>query len=137
MANSKRHPDGHIDQRLRSEPIIWLSSTQPDGRPHIAPMWFLWDGSSILLFSLPNTKKICNIQHNPAVVLSLDSAKQGDDIVMLEGRAVLIDDPNVRATMPAFAEKYASLRSVTAEEWAAQFAQAIRITPTMFISWAK
>ena len=29
----------HIDQRLRDEPIIWLSSVRPDGRPHLVPVW--------------------------------------------------------------------------------------------------
>jgi hypothetical protein len=35
----------HIDARLRHEPIIWLSSVRPDGRPHLVPIWFLWDGA--------------------------------------------------------------------------------------------
>ena len=29
----------HIDQRLRDEPIIWLSSVRPDGRPHLVLVW--------------------------------------------------------------------------------------------------
>jgi hypothetical protein len=45
--------DAHIDRRLCSEPIIWLSSTRFDGRPDLAPVWFLWDGQAILIFSLP------------------------------------------------------------------------------------
>src|SRR5262245_19811046 len=27
--------EAHIDERLRSDPIIWLTSTRPDGRPHL------------------------------------------------------------------------------------------------------
>jgi hypothetical protein len=32
--------DRHIDVRLRSEPIIWLATTRPDGGPHNIPVWF-------------------------------------------------------------------------------------------------
>jgi predicted pyridoxine 5'-phosphate oxidase superfamily flavin-nucleotide-binding protein len=29
---------------LRDDPVVWLSSVQPDGRPHVVPVWFHWDG---------------------------------------------------------------------------------------------
>ena len=137
MVDFKRKLDASIDQRLRTDPVIWLHSTRPDGRPHVVPVWFLWDGATILIFSLPNTQKLRNLQHCPTVMLALDSANQGNDIIMLEGRAVLVDDPNVQAMLPAFADKYRSLRSLTAEAWAAMFSQAIRVTPSRFNCWSK
>jgi hypothetical protein len=75
------------------------------------------------------------IQHNPAVRLALDSAHDGNEIVMIDGRAILLDDPTIRPTMPVFADKYASLRHSTAEAWDERFSQAIRITPIRFIRW--
>ncbi len=63
----------------------------------------------MLIFSLPDTQKVRNIRENPAVVLALDAADQGYDIVMIEGCAILENDPGVRGTMPAFVAKYANV----------------------------
>jgi PPOX class probable F420-dependent enzyme len=126
----------HIDRRLRAEPIIWLGSTRRDGRPHLVPVWFLWDGSTVLIFSLPDTQKVQNLRHNPSAVLALNAADQGYDIVLIEGRASFVNNPSVRGTMPAFAEKYAELpRRWALDEWAEMFSVPIRITPTRLVGW--
>jgi PPOX class probable F420-dependent enzyme len=135
MLDMTRPWEAHSDQRLRSDSIIWLTSTRPDGRPHIVPVWFLWDGSTILIFSLPATQKVRNLRRNPAVMLVLDSARHGNEIIMLEGRATLLDDPTVQATLPAFADKYAPLRQSTPDPWAARFSQPTRIDLLRLISW--
>jgi PPOX class probable F420-dependent enzyme len=123
--------DAHIDQRLRAEPIIWLSSVRPDGRPHLVPVWFLWDGAAILIFSKPSAQKVRNLRHSPQVMLALDSADEGEDVVLLEGRAELLGDDAPRSTLPEYAEKYAALMArinITAESMADEFTQAIRVT---------
>jgi PPOX class probable F420-dependent enzyme len=126
----------HIDRRLRTEPIIWLGSTRPDGRPHLVPVWFLWDGATVLVFSLPETQKLRNLRHNPNAVLALNAEDQGYDIVLLEGRASFVDDPNIRGTMPAFVQKYAGLsRRWTVDDWAKKFSVPIRIAPTRLVGW--
>jgi len=71
--------DAHRDERLRKDPIIWLSSVRPDGRPHLVPVWFLWYGETILIFSQPNAQKIRNLRQNTNVILALDDTKDGDD----------------------------------------------------------
>lgn len=131
-------PTPHADQRLRNELILWLSTVRPDGQPHLVPVWFLWDGTTILMFSQPKAQKIRNLRYNPSVVLALDSANEGEDIVMIEGQAELIDDPTLTSEIPAYAEKYAALVKSfgwTAASMAADYSQAIRITPTRFRQW--
>ena len=121
----------HIDQRLRTEPIIWLSSVRPDGRPHLVPVWFVWDGAAILIFSKPAAQKVRNLRHSPQVMLALDSADEGEDVVLLEGRAELLGDDAPRSTLPEYAKKYAALmaRTKMAADWhAAEYNQAIRVT---------
>ncbi len=120
----------HIDRRLRAEPIIWLSSVRPDGRPHLVPVWFVWDGAAVLIFSKPAAQKVRNLRHNPQVMLALDSADEGEDVVLLEGRAELLGDGAPQSTLPAYAEKYAALmaRIGMAADWhAAEYNQAIRV----------
>jgi len=133
MLDLTKERDAHIDKRLRAELMMWLSTVRPDGRPHLVPVWFLWDGETILIFSQPNQQKLRNLQHNPNVVVALDTAGQGDDVVMIEGKAELLNDPGVSAALPAYAEKYKQrleLYGWTGEAMAQDYSQAIRITPT-------
>jgi PPOX class probable F420-dependent enzyme len=135
MLDPTRPHDAHIDRRLRTEPIIWLATVRSN-RPHLVPMWFLWDGATVLLFSLPDTRKLRNLRDNPTVVLSLEAADQGYDIVIVEGRATLLDDPQIRGDMPEFVEKYAKVpRRWQPEQWARMFSQAIRVAPTRIVAW--
>jgi hypothetical protein len=75
-------------------------------------------------------------RHNPNVTLALDDTKNGEDMVILEGRAELLLDPAVNPTLPSYAAKYNSLlKSVglTAKAMATVYSQAILITPTRFL----
>lgn len=136
MLDTARPYDAHIDERLRTEPIIWLTTSSSAGRPHMVPMWFLWDGKTVLLFSLPNTRKLRDIAANSAVVLALEAADQGYDVVIVEGKAELLDDPTISGLMPAFVDKYRAIpRRWPPEEWAKMFTQAIRVSPTKLRAW--
>ena len=126
----------HVDERLRSDIMLWLNTVRPDGRPHSAAVWFLWDGSQFLIFSQPNTQKIRNLQHNPNVVLALDNTKNGSDVIVIEGKAELLKQGDVNTTLPAYAEKYLpELKDMgwTPESMAADYSQPIRVTPTKFV----
>lgn len=126
--------DEHVAARLRDEPILWLGSTRPDGRPHQVPVWFLWDGeASIVVFTQPHSQKVRNITANGAVWVNLDTAAGGKDVVMAEGRAALVDD--VDATDPPFVAKYGSRMQQEPASWAATFPQAIRIDLARVIAW--
>ena len=125
----------YVEERLRTNRILWLGSVRPDGRPHLVYVFFLWDGKHILIFSQPTSQKIRNVQHNPDVTLGLDETRDGEDMVILEGKAELLHDPAVNPTLPAFAAKYdAELQRVglTPEAMAAVYSQALLITPTRF-----
>src|SRR5690348_10654144 len=123
----------HTAERLRSVEILWLASVRPDGRPHLVPVWFLWEGETILLFSKPENQKGRNLRQNPAVTVALDATDQGDDVTVLEGTAVILDNPDITTALPAYASKYAALLAdmgSTAETMAKEYSQAIRITIT-------
>jgi PPOX class probable F420-dependent enzyme len=136
MLDTAQPYHAHIDRRLRTEPIIWLVTSSATGRPHMVPMWFLWDGRMILLFSLPNTRKLRNIAANSSVVLALEAANQGYDVVIVEGRGTFSDDPLINGAMPAFVEKYVSVpRRWPPEEWAQKFSRTIQVTPTKLTAW--
>lgn len=136
LSNSK---DAHIDERLRTEPIIWLATARPDGRPHLVPVWFFWDGETITIYSQPNNQKMRNLQHSTNVTLALNTVDDGDDVVIVEGKAELPGKSPQTMNNPAYLEKYNTLikkMKADPEEMAAAYSEVIRVTPTRFISWS-
>ncbi|HEY6411717.1 MAG TPA: TIGR03667 family PPOX class F420-dependent oxidoreductase [Ktedonobacteraceae bacterium] len=138
MLDLAQAKDAQIEQRLRSELIIWLSTVRPDGRPHLVPVWFLWDGATFLIFSQPKDLKLRNLRQNPNVVLALETRAHGNEVVLIEGQAVVLGNPTLKTTMPEYAEKYAALMKSmdwTAEWMASRYSEVVRVTPTKFINW--
>ena len=38
-----------VERRLRTEEVIWLTTVDGQGMPQPSPVWFVWDGSTILI----------------------------------------------------------------------------------------
>jgi PPOX class probable F420-dependent enzyme len=133
MLNLENSRHAHVAERLREDKVIWLVSVRPDGRPHAVVVWFVWDeaGGNVLVFSKPDQQKTRNIGVNPQVVLAMDDSREGSDPITLEGRAELVDDPDLSAAMPAYVEKYEEMMRRTGlhppEKMAGLYSQAIRI----------
>ncbi len=122
----------HVDERLRQELIVWFTSVRPDGRPHSVAVWFVWDGTSFLIFSKPKNQKVVNISANANVLIALDDTKGGNDPIAFEGTATLVGDSAIDHA-EAYLAKYNPLIQQfgwTPESMAADYSQAIRITPT-------
>ena len=82
-----------IEQRLRDDLMIWLTTVNPAGRPHTVPVWFWWDGESITIYCEPETRKIRNLRQNPAVTLALETEDDGEIVIIFEGDAELPAEP--------------------------------------------
>ena len=129
--------EAHADERLRKDIIIWLTTVRPDNRPHIVPVWFLWDGETILIFSKPD-QKIRNLKQNLNVMLALDDTEGGDDVVLIEGEATLLDRSEISTAYAAYAEKYAAKLAAynwTGESMSREYSEPIRIKPTRVLAW--
>jgi PPOX class probable F420-dependent enzyme len=135
-----RADDRHTSERLSAEPIIWLGTVRPDGRPHNVPVWFAWHDPMVLIFSMPRTAKVADLRLSPAVSLALDSAGGGQDIVLAEGRAELITgaDQHPHFLAGKFREKYApSLGAMSFEQWRSTFSQPLLVHVERIIAWTR
>jgi PPOX class probable F420-dependent enzyme len=127
-----------IEQRLRTEPTVWLSSTRPDGRPHVVPVWFSWDGSVFDLFSKPNAQKVRNLREHAEVMLAVGQPNEAFEVELVEGTATVLPDPTVVVITPTMFEKYADLMARAAldrQTFLATYSQPVRITPTRFLGY--
>jgi PPOX class probable F420-dependent enzyme len=78
-----------VDLTLQATRSIWIATTRPDGRPHAMPLWFWWDGMAVYFITQRSTQKARNLAGQPWVVVH---AGDGDDVVILEGRAEIVGD---------------------------------------------
>ncbi len=127
----------HVEERLRSDEMVWLITVRPDGRPHSIPVWFLWEDETILIFSKPNNQKIRNLRQNHFVTLTLDDTKKGRDVVILEGTAELLGQGDGSAALQAYGEKYREglqRIGVPVEAFTTLYSQPIRVTPVRLIT---
>jgi PPOX class probable F420-dependent enzyme len=96
-------------------------------------VWFWWDGDVFHLFSQPRQPKIRNISANPRVSLHLEGGREGDDVVVFEGRARIVRDVQPATSLPGYIEKYRRLIARygwTPEGFAVDYAVPIVVRPT-------
>ncbi len=135
--SSTRGSDEHIEERLRSERVLWLGTTAADGAPHLVPVWFVWDGSAFIVFSKPGALKVRHIAAEPRVAIALGEPEDDFDVQLVSARAELIERTD-DAPPPELLAKYGvemDRIGLTPEEYAATYSQAIRIVPTRFLPW--
>ncbi len=69
-----------------------LSTVRADGRPHVAPVWFLLDGDELVFNTGENTVKGRNLARDGRVALCVDDDRPPYSFVVLQGRARLVRD---------------------------------------------
>ena len=83
---------GRIERHLASDLIAWLTTVTPAGRPAPRPVWFVWDGAAITIYSLNYGAKLRHIQANDQVAVHFNSSADGGDVVVISGRAERVPD---------------------------------------------
>ncbi|HVB41081.1 MAG TPA: TIGR03667 family PPOX class F420-dependent oxidoreductase [Streptosporangiaceae bacterium] len=130
--------DATADARLRSEPIIWLTTVSAQGQPQSTPVWFLWDGSEFLIYGSKDGQKTRNIQANPRVSLHLDGNGAGGGIVTFECTARVDSTGPPASAVTEYVAKYGErIESYgwNLESVARDYPHVIRATPTRARIW--
>lgn len=69
-----------------------LATVRPDGRPHVAPIWFALDGEQLVFTTWHTTAKAANLRHSPWVSLCVDDEAPPFAFVKVDGTAEMIND---------------------------------------------
>jgi hypothetical protein len=77
-------------ERLASSRGYWLSTTRPDGRPHVTVVWGVWLHDAFLFATFAQSRKARNLAANFNCVVCPD---QADEAVIVEGVAEQVIDP--------------------------------------------
>jgi PPOX class probable F420-dependent enzyme len=123
---------------LRDDHVVWLSSVQRDGRPHLVPVWFHWDGQQIVAFSKPHARKIDNLRDQPQVMLAVGTPGPDFEVELIEATAELPDRPAAELMPEGFGAKYSNLlrrAGLSVQRFAEVYSQPIVLRPTRFLGY--
>ena len=90
------------DQRtlLAEARTLYIASVNPDGRPHLVPMWFGIDDDGLIAFTTYGTsQKVRNLERDPRITVLVDAGDVYTELrgVAIDGRAEIIRDDAVTA----------------------------------------
>jgi PPOX class probable F420-dependent enzyme len=97
------------DVRERLEgPNFWhLATLNPDGSPHVTPMWVGLEGDHIVFNTAIGRAKVRNLRRDPRVSLSHADPENPYDRIEIRGRVVqFIEGDEAERGMDRFAKKY-------------------------------
>jgi hypothetical protein len=109
--------DSERDEFLAGQRTCRVGSLNPDGGPHVTPLWFVWDGDALWLFSTTRSQRWANLMRDARISVVVDA---GDEYSELRGieflgeveqvgdvpRSGLVPDPALALPERLFAEKY-------------------------------
>ncbi len=95
--------DGMPVHRLANERNIWLATVRPDGRPHLAPVWFVHVDDRIWIGTGRGSVRVRNLRSNPAASASLEG---GDAPLVAEGTVTIHERTRPDPVVAAFQAKY-------------------------------
>jgi PPOX class probable F420-dependent enzyme len=118
---------GERENRLQTERNVWLATTRPSGKPHLIPIWFVWQHGKFYICTQGDSVKVKNIQREPRVSVSLEN---GDQPAVAEGLAVIHPAPYPADIVAAFKQKFQW--DITTD---AGYTALIEITPHKWLRW--
>ena len=99
-------PWSWAEERLIASHDYWVATVWPDGRPHVMPVWGVWNDEAVWFSSSVRSRKARNLRADPRCVVTTDNAVEP---VVLEGVAEVVRDPGaIEELVSLVNEKYAS-----------------------------
>ncbi|GAB3213588.1 PPOX class F420-dependent oxidoreductase [Marinactinospora thermotolerans] len=122
----------------RGTPIGKFATTGADGTPHIAPVWYVFDGKDFLFTTGGDTVKARNLKRVPRAAICVDVETPPYSYVVARGEVTLSEDPDellevatlagARYAGPDKAEEYGRRNGVPGEV-------VVRLHPTKVVAY--
>jgi PPOX class probable F420-dependent enzyme len=95
-----------------------LATTQADGSPHVAPVWFVLDGDDIVFMTGAKTMKGKALRRDSRAALVVDLEAPPYAFVLVEGTVTLSADPDEMLPLSiAIARRYVAAEEAEAVGW--------------------
>ena len=130
-----------IDGFLAGQRTCRVATVSANGQPHVSPLWFVWDGDALWLYSIVDSQRWVDLAARPRIAVVIDDGEQYGELrgVEIVGTTAVVGEvPRVGTPDPAlaeperlFGEKYFGGRDFAADGKHAW----LRVTPTKMVSW--
>ncbi|WP_416972816.1 pyridoxamine 5'-phosphate oxidase family protein [Streptomyces sp. 4F14] len=132
---------GELDEFLDTQRTCRVATVSTDGTPHVSALWFLWDGSSLWLYSVVRSKRWTHLRRDPRVAVVVDTGEEYDQLrgVELSGTVEFVGEiprtgelcAELDAVETRFARKNFRVDAMPHDGRHAW----IRLTPQKVVSW--
>ena len=129
------------DAFLGEQRTCRLATSGPGG-PHVSPVWFVWDGAALWVYSLTRSQRWTDLQRDPRVAAVVDAGEHYHELrgAEIEGEAAVVgpvprtggeDLPELAEPERLMAAKYQHPGAMIHDGRHAW----LRITPAKITSW--
>ena len=82
---------GELTSFLAEQRTCRFATVGPDG-PHVAPVWFVWDGRALWVYSLTRSQRWANLARDPRAAVVVDDGHHYHELrgVEIEGEAGVV-----------------------------------------------
>jgi hypothetical protein len=136
-------PD-EVDMLLAEQRVCRVATLTSRGAPHVSPLWFVWDGTSLWLYSIVSSQRWADLLRDARAAVVVDAGVHYDELrgVELRGRVEPVgavprtgeeDHPELATPERLYAAKYGG-RSDESMYHDGRHAW-LRLTPDKMVSW--
>lgn len=76
-----------VEAFLRQPHVAALATVRPDGRPHVTPVWYDFDGKDFTIATFRNAQKLTNVSRKGFAALTIFACEPPYRNVIAEGTA--------------------------------------------------
>ncbi len=88
--------DEEVAAFIQERRIATMATNGPAGHPHLVAMWYAVIDGQVWFETKAKSQKVKNLQRDDRITVSLEAGHTYDQLrgVSIEGRAVIVDDPD-------------------------------------------
>ncbi|MET9953737.1 pyridoxamine 5'-phosphate oxidase family protein [Streptomyces sp. NPDC006339] len=130
-----------LDTFLTEQRTCRVATVSADGRPHVSALWFVWDGTSMWLYSLTRSRRWAELRARPRIAVVVDDGEEYGELrgVELSGTVEFVGEaprtglpcPELETPERLFAAKNFGLDALPHDGRHAW----LRLTPDAVASW--
>jgi len=118
-----------------------LATHDPDGEIHLTPVWFLFEDDRFLVESFSGSRKVRNLERNPAASVIVDGREAGrEQWAAASGTVEIVRGADAQAINARIRQRYLTADAIGDARIEPVLAAAddvtLRLTPARWRSWA-
>jgi PPOX class probable F420-dependent enzyme len=98
--------DPVVAELLTGPNLARLAYVGRNGRPHVVPIWCMYQDGDIIMVTGPKADKVAALEQNAAVALTIDSSKPPYHVLLIDGDATVEPTEGMAPEYPEIVGRY-------------------------------